>query len=111
MKQLPTNGTGVDFINAVGQKLEAGILRIGFFQVPKSGDVAGQELSGFNRLHDLDEFWLSDAQRNVFGFQESIQSFAAEFTAPTTLFNATEGSLSGGGQTVVDANNPRFQRL
>src|SRR5882724_3634456 len=50
----------------------------------------------------------SDSDRDMFGFQKGFHAFCAKFAPPTALFYATEGRLTCGGDTIIDADHPGF---
>src|SRR6476620_2514283 len=52
---------------------------------------------------------ISEADGDVFGFEEGIQTFGAEFAAPAGVFQAAEGGVGGGGDAVVDADGAGFE--
>jgi hypothetical protein len=111
MDQDSTGRLGVQFIDAIGQELQTGSVRVGFLEVAKPSVIAGQKLRGFDRLHDLKSFGLGDAYRNMFGFEKGVEAFAAKLPTPAALFDTPERSLRRRRQAIVDADNSRFQRF
>src|SRR6266853_5869801 len=43
--------------------------------------------------------------RNMFGFEKSVESLHPQFAAPTALLDSSEGRLAGRWQWIIDSDN------